>query len=178
METFASLAKLQEQLDNEVVKTRQNGFKPRSRNKIDIMLSIDDEIQEWSKELPTEYNFKTWKEKTYIREKELVEFTDILFFLLQYYNHTTNSITRAGMEFVFDSWKDGDCYYDVSLKDLVPVLKYNLWDFNLEKVISIWKRIAIVREFSKNEIIKTYKNKWHENIERTNKDWIVGGDKK
>ncbi len=176
METFASLAKLQEQLDNEVGKTRQNGFKPRSRNKIDIMLSIDDEIQEWLKELPTEYNFKTWKEKTYNREKELIEFTDILFFLLQYYNYTTNSIARVGMEFVFNSWED--YYYDVSLKDLVPVLKYNLWDFNLEKVISIWKHIATVRGFSKNEIIKTYKNKWHENIGRINKDWIAGGDKK
>lgn len=177
METFASLAKLQEQLDNEVGKTRQNGFKPRSRNKIDIMLSIDDEIQEWLKEMPTEYNFKTWKEKTYNRENELVEFTDILFFLLQYYNHATNSITRAGMEFEFDSWKDGDYYYDFSLKDLVHVLKYNLWDFNLEKVISFWKRIAIIRGFTKSEIIKTYEDKWNKNMKRVNEDWTLGGNK-
>ena len=80
--SFDDLLYLQKLLDNEVSKPRKNGFVPRKRNDMDILSALDDEFQEWQKELPYEYNFKTWKQKEYSREKELEEFVDILFFFL------------------------------------------------------------------------------------------------
>ena len=58
-ETFEELLELQRILDENTTKTRENGFTPRERNEMDIIFSIDDEIQEWLKELPNELNFKT-----------------------------------------------------------------------------------------------------------------------
>ena len=51
---FLDLLELQKILDDEVSKPRENGFIPRSREELDILLSVDDEIQEWCRELPSE----------------------------------------------------------------------------------------------------------------------------
>ena len=61
-ETFEELLNLQKIFDKEVLKPRKNGFIPRERTEQDIIYALDDEIQEWLKELPKELNFKIWKE--------------------------------------------------------------------------------------------------------------------
>lgn len=80
---FKELLGMQKQLDETVEKPRKSGYIPRKRTLLDIKLALDDEFQEWLRELPDEYNFKTWKEKEYSREKELIELVDVLF---SYYN--------------------------------------------------------------------------------------------
>ena len=72
----------------ELLETQQilNESIPKLKTEFDIILALDDEFQEWLKELPQEYNFKNWKKKEYSREKELEELTDILFFILQLAN--------------------------------------------------------------------------------------------
>ncbi len=82
-ETFKDLLNLQRILDENTGKTRQNGFIPRERNKMDIILSLDDEFQEWLKELPSELNFKTWKEKNIVKIKNL---RNLQIFYFLYYN--------------------------------------------------------------------------------------------
>lgn len=72
---FIDLLEMQKQLDEEVAKPRENGFVPRKRTLLDIKLALDDEFQEWLRELPQELNFKTWKKKEYKREDELIELT-------------------------------------------------------------------------------------------------------
>lgn len=63
--TFEELLIFQEILGGKVGEPRPNGFTPRKRTITDILLSLDDEFQEWLRELPQEYNFKTWKQKEY-----------------------------------------------------------------------------------------------------------------
>ena len=82
-EIFEELLNLQRILDENTGKTRQNGFIPRERNKMDIILSLDDEFQEWLKELPSELNFKTWKEKNIVKIKNL---RNLQIFYFLYYN--------------------------------------------------------------------------------------------
>lgn len=101
---FRELLELQRILDMETAKPRENGFEPRKRNEQDILSALDDEFQEWQKELPYEYNFKTWKQKEYNREKELEEFVDVLFFFLQYVNYkaeTDDEIIEDFEEFFY-----------------------------------------------------------------------------
>lgn len=84
--TFADLLELQKQLDEEVVKPRDNGFVPRETCILDLTLALDDEFQEWLRELPDKYNFKVWKQKVWDREKEITEITDCLFFFLKLFD--------------------------------------------------------------------------------------------
>lgn len=175
--TFEDLLQLQKILDEEVGKPRDNGFVPRERTKVDILLSLDDEFQEWLRELPQKYNFKTWKEKTYNREKELEEFTDCLFFFLQYLNNRekiyyTKIIKEIKETFVavFDS---DYLYVAQSLQSEIEDFKTNLWQFSIGCCLRNWKNICVLRGFTKQEILDTYWSKWQTNMTRIKGDWTL-----
>ncbi len=193
-ETFEDLLELQKILDEEVSKKRYNGFIPRKRTWTDMKLSLLDEFMEWLKELPQEVNFKTWKQKTYNREKELEEYVDCLFFFLQ----LINSII-AGIEKEIE--ENENCNLKEELKDfkelsLVSDFSYNEF-FNLsseeykykleeltdwfikylfyyEEISSTyyaWLDISALRKFTKQEILDTYFSKWQKNMNRIKGDW-------
>lgn len=181
-ETFENIMKLQKILDNEVAKIRNNGFIPRERSVLDILLSLDDEFQEWLRELPQKYNFKTWKQKEYSREKELEEFTDCLFFFVQYQNYfySPNSYEYdSTICAIFNNW--GETYESENLIDEIQEFKIYLWnsdcdepfDFDFQCCFESWIAISKLREFTKEEILNTYWKKWKRNMERINGDWSL-----
>lgn len=168
MKTFKELLKMQENLDWEIAKTRHNGFEPRKRNELDILLALDDELQEWLKELPTIYNFKTWKQKEYSREKELEEFTDVLFFYLQLHNLRTKQGHVNDSETIFDNWIEMP---DSVLRHYIMLAKQRLWECNFDGFLQAYIKIAKLREFSKDEIVECYIEKYNKNLKRIKGDW-------
>lgn len=177
---FIELLEMQKQLDEAVCKPRDNGFIPRERTLFDIRLSIDDEFQEWLRELPSEYNFKTWKQKEYSRENELTELVDVLFFFLQLFNFKNDKYDNDSMGYWFDNFRE-DCIL-LDLPRTVLFFKEGLWSDDLTETdfyISFirWIEICRLRGFTKDEIIETYVKKWNKNMERINKEWTLGGNK-
>lgn len=171
--TFADLLELQKQLDEEVAKPRDNGFIPRKRTLLDIKLSLDDEFQEWLRELPQELNFKTWKKKDYKREDELIELVDVLFFMLSLANNDECDLyyKKPVCSRKFDELNDTSKIY-WKLTSLIHYFKESLWSDNGWSYFGFWCDIAKVRGFTKDEIIKQYLKKWKENISsRIKGDW-------
>lgn len=180
-ETFEELLNLQKIFDEEVLKPRKNGFIPRERTEQDIIYALDDEIQEWLKELPKELNFKVWKEKEYNREKELEELTDVLFFILQLANfkpHIINFFERD-----FDKWEEvlkvnvefKRGFDDLEARDfLVGDLKINLGEIYNHFLMRCYIMICTWRNFTKQDILNKYWEKWQRNMnERINGDWTL-----
>ena len=163
--TFADLLELQKQLDEEVAKPRPNGFVPRERTLLDIKLALDDEFQEWLRELPQELNFKTWKEKEYKREDELIEITDCLFFFLQLFNRQ-----EIKQEYWFEWCEEEfnefqkDKNKDYTFSSEVEYFKESLWEEDYHDCFCTWVSICRLRGFTKDEIVNQYLKKWKENI--------------
>lgn len=191
--TFEEALILQEILDGKVGKPRPNGFLPRERNWTDMKLSLLDEFMEWLKELPQEINFKTWKQKTYNREKELEEYVDCLFFFLQIINSTISELEKykneskdynVEKEIIFFkglSLKSDFDFKKYSQKEIESKLeekiqwfnKYLFWYDSISDAYFTWLDISALRGFTKQEILDTYWNKWKKNMERINKDWSL-----
>ena len=178
---FTDLLELQRQLDEEIIKPRENGFIPRKATLFDIRLALDDEFQEWLRELPNEYNFKVWKEKEYNRENELIELVDVLFIFLKLFNFKNDKYDNEGMGYWFDNFRE-DCDL-LDLPKTVLYFKEGLWSDDLTETdfyISFirWIEICRLRGFTKEEVIQAYIKKWKYNIgERPNGDWSLGGNK-
>lgn len=171
---FNDLLELQRVLDENIEKNRSNGFAPRKRSLLDILLAIDDEFQEWLRELPYEYNFKTWKQKEYNKEKELEELTDVLSFFLQYVNHT---MAEDEFEELFDEF-DSFEYSTLSeaIFDLKRYLYSNSYEIDeLDRAFDVYLGIVKKRGFTRDELLETYWEKWQKNMTRINKDWILEG---
>lgn len=168
--TFTDLLELQKQLDEEVAKPRDNGFVPRKRTLLDIKLALDDEFQEWLRELPQKLNFKTWKKKEYNREDELIELTDCLFFILQWVNirYVKKDVLK-----IFSNRLEEFCKnIDGDLRAMISVFKENLWRDRTLIIFCAWICICIERGFAKEEMIQAYLTKWKRNISvRIKEDW-------
>lgn len=167
--TFADLLELQKQLDEEVAKPRDNGFVPRERTLLDIKLALDDEFQEWLRELPKEYNFKTWKQKEYNRENELTEMVDVLFFFLAYIN-SSNGVGDYALGWLTRNFNKIGKGCKMDFKSLVFNFKKNLFS-NYIKSFEFYIQLINLRGFTKEEIIQTYINKWKKNMQRIKGDW-------
>lgn len=174
-ETFEELLNLQKIFDEEVLKPRKNGFIPRERTEQDIIYALDDEIQEWLKELPKELNFKIWKEKEYNREKELEELTDILFFILQLANYKEYFKTEFSEDFK-TAWEHKSYYFEIETRNIfVRELKTDLY-FEQFKIYIMrdYIHICSIRNFTKQDILNQYWEKWQRNMnERINGDWTL-----
>ena len=164
---FTDLLELQSQLDEVIIKPRYNGFIPREITLFDIRLALDDEFQEWLRELPNEYNFKVWKEKEYNRENELIELVDVLFIFLKLFNFKNDEYANDNMGYWFDSFRE-----DFELLDLPKTVLYfkeGLWSDDLAETdfyVSFvrWIEICRLRGFTKEEVIQAYIKKWKYNI--------------
>lgn len=173
---FLDLLELQRILDKEIAKSRNNGFIPRKRDELDILLAIDDEFQEWLRELPQEYNFKTWKQKEYSREKELEELTDVLFFFLQYANNFFVDFNEYKIDYYKKFFSDyGESYRNRDLMSCIRDFKCDLWSRNDMTVFLDYISICKNRGFTKEDLLNTYWKKWQKNMTRINKDWILEG---
>lgn len=176
MKSFKELLEMQKELDLEIGKPRKSGYIPRKRTLLDIKLALDDEFQEWLRELPDDYNFKTWKEKIYDRERELIELTDILFFFLAYIN-LKEGIENNNCCRVWDNFKPRFSIYNDEKDFLVEIqeFKQHLWfreylSYALMKYINI----ILLRGFTKEDIVNQYCKKWKENISsRVDGDWSL-----
>lgn len=171
---FRELLELQKILDENIEKNRNNGFVPRKRNVLDILLAIDDEFQEWLRELPLEYNFKTWKQKLYSREKELEELTDILFFFLQYFNKYFIDVDNYKVNYCRDFFERN--YYDEIDQDLYYLIrdfKYDLWGMSDLTAFYDYMKIVYFRGFTRQDLLETYWEKWQKNMTRINSDWVI-----
>lgn len=160
---LADLLKLQKQIDEELNKPKENGFIPRKRTLLDIKLTLDDEFQEWLRELPQELNFKTWKQREYSRENELIELTDVLFLMLQYINFKEDNVEKSNCCRVWDDFKLRFSIYndekDFSVE--VEIFKQYLWFREyLSYAMMKYINIILLRGFTKEEIIKTYISKY------------------
>lgn len=172
MMEFKELLKMQKQLDDKILLPRKSGFVPRERTLLDIKGALDDEFQEWWKELPDEYNFKTWKEKTYDRGKELVELVDCLFFFLQLTNlfEGFKNFEEFNLEKHFCNFEN--ITTDKNLKMVIKEFKYYLWNDELIFAFRTWIKICNLRGFTRQDVIKTYIKKWEFNIgHRIDEDW-------
>jgi hypothetical protein len=183
---FNDLLELQRVLDENIEKNRNNGFVPRERKDLDIILAIDDEFQEWLRELPYEYNFKTWKQKEYNREKELEELTDILFFFLQRCNSKTRKkynntylecCEKSYIETIFNTIGEveEDKYFIINLNEAIERFKYDLHRGAVGFAFFNYIRCVCIRKFTKEDLLNTYWEKWQKNMTRINKDWILEG---
>lgn len=157
---FTDLLKLQKQIDEELNKTKEDGFIPRKRILLDRILSIDNCFQNWLQELPTEYNFITYFPKESNRTKELIKLTNILFFFLEYFNSTDGEWTIEFFELDkwFDNFREGiEIKY---LRKEIINFKMELWSSDYIRAFFNWIHICKLRNFTKEEIIQTYINKY------------------
>ena len=170
---FNEMLECQAVLDRRIADERDNGFVPRKRCELDILMALDDEIQEWAKELPQELNFKTWKQKEYNRAAELEEYVDIMFFYLQLINMKNEQgrfYSTLGIEFNAFS-----CEPDGVLRSYLHILKNSLWGADYKKFLQAYIKIAKLRGFTKDEIVNKYWEKLVYNLGRLNKkgDWVL-----
>lgn len=166
---FRELLEMQKQLDEAIEKPRQNGFVPRERKLTDILLSLDDEFNEWLKELPQEYNFKTWKLKEYDRKKELEELTDVLFFFLSLCNFYQDEKTES-MEEVYNMRKINS-HFSGTFTGMVKTFKFFLFRYEYELPFKVYWNLVKFRKFSDEEIINRYQEKWQKNMKRIEGEW-------
>lgn len=178
-ESLLDLVELQRELDFKTGQTRPNGFIPRQRTELDLRLALDDEFNEFMKELPKELNFKTWKEIKHDPKKQLEEFVDCLFFILALIDN--GSIA----DFVACD-KTWECYGDnligcwkpvvnkgVSIEELIGV-KANFLEAECPHDFMrnfIW--LAKKLRYTKEQILEAYWEKWNINMKRINKDWSI-----
>ncbi len=174
-QSFEDILNLQEILDNEIAKPRER-FIPRKRDMNDINQAIIAEIIEFSEELPYDLNYKVWKEKEYNPEKQLEEFTDILFFIAAKINY------EYKLEYPFKERenlaKAWDSTFEAKHKNKLPKDYINgliavALKTEVFYLVKNYVYIAISLNYSKQDIYDMYWKKWQENMKRIEKDWSL-----
>lgn len=181
LESIEDLLKLQKKLDSKTKRKRSNGFIPRKRDNLDLKFALDDEFNEFMKELPNEINFKTWKEKKYNPDKQLIEYVDCLFFLLAAINEFHNRkswvkerVDRAFKRIIPERY--------ILNKENLSHFKYAIAASNLEKdydLIALFDYYFSIGEaagYTYKNILDAYFEKWNMNMGRDKKDWMLGGE--
>lgn len=171
------LVELQRELDFKTAQTRQSGFSPRPRTELDLKLALDDEFNEFMKELPDNINFKTWKEKVHSPEKQLEEFVDCFFFILALIDTGTyREFENCSKIWEFYGENLGTYWKPSTDKELVVAdligIKSNFLEAELSDELMknfIW--LAKMLKYTKEQLIEAYLKKWHKNMGRPEKDW-------
>ena len=162
-ETFEDILNLQKHLDKNL-----NNVRPRCLR--DIKLSLIAEVIEFNEE--THESHKTWKTKSYDKEKELEEFTDIWFFLAQMINfkleisdgfvEIKNKITK-----LFNDRTNLKLIYQPNIENLIMSVLYGN-DFQILQNLII---ISINKGYTKDDILDCYWEKRQKNMQRIGKEW-------
>ena len=155
---FEDILKLQKRLDESIHSSRE-------RTEEDIKLSLIAELIELNEE--TKYSHKTWKTKEYNREKELEELTDVYFFFAQLINYR-NRDGRFEIEYYCREFELFPNYYADSY---FTRLIYNLLDNSFRWFFGGLLTCSAKLGYTKEDILKTYWNKWHKNMQRIGKEW-------
>ena len=155
---FEDILKLQKRLDESIHSSRE-------RTEEDIKLSLIAELIELNEE--TKYSHKTWKTKEYNREKELEELTDVYFFFAQLINYG-NRDGRFEIEYYCREFELFPNYYADSY---FTRLIYNLLDNSFRWFFGGLLTCSAKLGYTKEDILKTYWNKWQKNMQRIGKEW-------
>ncbi|MGL5796948.1 MAG: dUTPase [Cetobacterium sp.] len=175
------LLKLQKELDKKTSAERINGFKPRKRDAFDLTMALDDEFNEFMKELPDELNFKYWKDKKHNPHKQLIEYADCLFFIAGAINdfHSKKSGLIARIDLMFKDFEKSETELN---KGLLSQFKYTLGSIDLEDEYEIivltefYLEIGSAAGYTSENIFDAYWEKWNINMGRDKKDWTLGGE--
>ena len=154
---FEDILKLQKRLDESIHSSRE-------RTEEDIKLSLIAELIELNEE--TKYSHKTWKTKEYNREKELEELTDVYFFFAQLINYR-NRDGRFEIEYYCREFELFPNYYADSY---FTRLIYNLLDNSFRWFFGGLLTCSAKLGYTKEDILKTYWNKWQKNMQRIGKE--------
>lgn len=181
LESIEDLLKLQKKLDLKTKSKRSNGFTPRKRDGVDLKFALDDEFNEFMKELPDAVNFKYWKEKKHDAHKQLIEYVDCLFFLLAAINefHNRKSWLRERVDRAFKRITPNR--YILSKENLshfkYAIAASNLeTDYDLIALFDYYFSIGEAAGYNHKNILDAYWEKWNMNMGRDKKDWILGGN--
>lgn len=166
-ETFEDILNLQKHLDESIHSAR-----PRTLR--DIKLSLIAECVEFNEETPQSH--KTWKTKEYNKDRELEELTDIFFFYAQLINfNIDNDDTVDNYDRIkrlaavdFDNWAN-KIYITLSL----PILNLisNIIDDRVLHAIDDLIEISKKLNYTKDDILNCYWEKWQKNMSRIGKEW-------
>ncbi|MGL5049708.1 MAG: dUTP diphosphatase [Fusobacteriaceae bacterium] len=153
--------KYQTILDDKIKESKGSDYKERTLEK--IKFSIIAEIIEFQEEL--EETHKTWKKKEFSRNKQLEEFVDIFFFVLQAMRvHESPRINYYSIAYA--SELKVNTILSVMIIDTIS----NKFDTLLESYLSIAKTM----NFSIKEIEEEYMRKFDINMERVSNEWRTG----
>lgn len=167
---FMELLELQKMLDEKTSAERANGFKPRPRTERDIRFALDDEFNEFMKELPDELNFKTWKQKEWSAERQLEEWVDCLFFIAALINHTKGKIPDKHFD---KTWEKFDTNEDILEVDDLEYFKNCIMCFYAGSILNSFVFMSELMKYDKEIILNAYWSKWNKNMGRPEKDWTL-----
>lgn len=181
-ENIFELLKLQKKLDKKTSGQRESGFIPRKRDAFDLAMALDDEFNEFMKELPDKVNFKYWKDKKHDPHKQLIEYVDCLFFLLgainDFHSRKTDIQTRIGLSiadlkpksvYSLDKEHLSEFKYAIQVADLEN-------EFDIINLVDFYLEIGASVGYCAKDIYNAYWEKWNINIGRDKKDWTLGGE--
>lgn len=162
-ENFEDILNLQKHLDESIHSSRERTLE-------DIKLSLIAEVIEFNEETPESH--KTWKTKPYDKEKELEEFTDIWFFLAQMVNFKikrSDSFIEIKNEIIklFNDGTNLNLMYQANIENLIMSALYGN-DFQILQNLII---ISANKDYTKDDILNCYWEKWQKNMKRIGKEW-------
>lgn len=129
------LFKIQKFYNDELIKIKKKEIPIyRELDSNDIRDCILDELQEFKKELPYEFNFKTYRFKEFSLDKLKEEFTDILNFML------CKAIKNENVNFFENAWKN---YNSKGIYSELDTIDKN----DLSVAIRIFEHWAVSAEF-------------------------------
>lgn len=179
---FIELLELQKVLDDKTSAPRTDGFIPRKRTERDLRYALDDEFNEFMKELPVELNFKTWKKKEWSAEKQLEEFVDCLFFIAAAINDYKNKASMSvEINWLQNTLEEYSYFYksknlvefiDIFKSELNGSISLDCYD-SIEELISNYFSLSHKLGYSKNDLLNAYWKKWNKNMGRSENggDW-------
>ena len=111
---------------------------------------------------------KTWKVKPYNKEKELEELTDIYFFFAQLINHLDDDKNEALKEVICFSFEEKYIHTDEP-----DILRFIHYVYTERLAIAIDELIAITYQYNytTQNILDCYWEKWQKNMKRIGKEW-------
>ncbi|MGL5049766.1 MAG: dUTP diphosphatase [Fusobacteriaceae bacterium] len=148
-------------LDGKIKESKGDKYKERTLAK--IKWSINGEMQEFQEEL--EETHKTWKEKEFSKEKQLEEFVDILFFVLQALKVSFSP--RIGYYKSIGST-------DLDVTTLLTIMAIDNFSGRFDSLLENYMLIAGKMGYTAKMIEAEYMRKFDKNLERVEREWKTG----
>lgn len=155
---FKDILELQAILDSKINSKRERTLE-------DIKLSLIAELIEFNEE--TKDSHKTWKTKSYNKEKELEELTDVYFFFAQLVNFKKID-KRFRLNMFIEAFEDFLIYnINYQISNLIKYITDDLYLLFFRGLLSLTQK----HRYSKQNILNCYWSKWQKNMSRIGKEW-------